>query len=82
MNNNLFVCSCHNIEHQLIVSIDDEWDEVFIFVHLYPHPLHKRIINAIKYIFGYRSSFGDFDEIMLSKEDTKRLVDLLSTKIS
>jgi len=82
MSDNLFVCCCASVEHQFIVRIYDEWDEVYVSVHLNPHPLHKRIMNAIKYIFGHRSKYGDFDEIILNREDTKRLVDILYKKIN
>jgi hypothetical protein len=82
MNDNLFICNCGSVEHQFIVRLDDEWDFVYVSIHLSPHPLHKRLINAIKYIFGHRSKYGDFDEIILNEDDTKKLVNLLSTKIN
>ena len=30
--NELFICQCHNTEHQLIFSYDKDWEEVFISV--------------------------------------------------
>lgn len=33
----------------------------------------KRIKNAIKYIFGHRSIYGDFDEFIFKKEDANKL---------
>lgn len=34
----------------------------------------RRIINAIKYIFGYRSRYGHFDEFIFQKKDAHKLV--------
>lgn len=72
----LFICECHNTEHQLIFSyFDDEDDKVYVSVHLIPEcRIWKRIINAIKYIFGYRSRYGHFDEFIFQKKDAHKLV--------
>lgn len=72
----LFICECHNTEHQLIFSyFDDEDDEVYVSVHLIPeYRIWRRIINAIKYIFGHRSRYGHFDEFIFQKKDAPKLV--------
>lgn len=42
--NELFICQCHNTEHQLIFSYDKDWEEVFVSVHLIPeNNIFKRI---------------------------------------
>ena len=42
--NELFICQCHNTEHQLIFSYDKNWKEVFVSVHLIPESnIFKRI---------------------------------------
>lgn len=72
--NDLFICECHNIEHQLIFSYNNDWDLVYCDIHLVPeHNTFKRIKNALKYIFGYRSKYGDFDEFIFKKEDVHKL---------
>lgn len=77
--NELFICKCYNTEHQLIFSYfpedeSDEPKEVYVSVHLIPEwRLWKRIWIAIKYIFGYRSCYGHFDEFIFKKSDAKRL---------
>ena len=43
----------------------------------------KRIIHAVKYIFGHRSAYGDFDEFIFNPKDADRLqsvVDHLRTE--
>lgn len=71
--NELFICQCNNIEHQLIFSyfLDDK--EVFVSVHLVSDSFWKRIWNAIKYIFGYKCMFGHFDEFIFKKQDADKL---------
>ena len=72
--NELFICQCNNIEHQLIFSYfsDDENREVYVSVHLSPDSFWKRIWNSIKYIFGYRCMFGHFDEFIFKKQNVRR----------
>ena len=74
--NELFICQCHNTEHQLIFSYfpEDEDKDVYVSVHLIPEcRLWKRIWRAIRYIFGYRSRYGHFDEFIFKKSDALRL---------
>lgn len=74
--NELFICQCHNTEHQLIFSYfpEDEDKDVYVSIHLIPeYRFWKRIWRAIRYIFGYRSRYGHFDEFIFKKSDAKRL---------
>lgn len=74
IQNDLFICECHNTEHQLIFNYFDEDDTVYVSVHLVPeYRIWKRIINAIKYIFGHRSRYGHFDEFIFQKKDAHKL---------
>lgn len=80
---NLFVCDCGDLSHQFVVSwYPDEQnvsDEMFITVHLAQSlNFWQRFWAMLKYVFGYRSSFGDFDEVVLNKYRAKKLVDLLN----
>lgn len=76
--NDLFICQCNNIEHQLVLSYEPNWNTVFVSVHLVPDSFWKRIIHGIKYIFGHRCRFGDFDEFIFKKEDVDRLQKIIS----
>lgn len=73
----LFICDCENTEHQLIFSYDenDKDDEsLYVTVHLKPEQnICKRIWRAVKYIFGYRSRYGEFDEFIFNPHDADRL---------
>lgn len=71
----ILVCKCFSCEHIIVVrSIDEDKDnEVFMTIHLAPHPWYKRVINGIKYIFGHRSVYGEFDEFIFDKRHVPTL---------
>jgi|688.fasta_scaffold483423_2 hypothetical protein len=78
--NHLFVCDCGDLTHQFVISyfndffgddLDDEF--TYIHVHLTPHTFWKRLKIGIAYIFGKRSQFGAFEEIILNSEECQRL---------
>lgn len=73
--NELFVCQCGSHEHQLIFRYftEDEDQEVYVTVHLSPGNWWERLKNGIRYIFGYRSKYGEFDEFIFRREDAERL---------
>ena len=83
-NEILMLCECSSCEHQLIVRWDNIDNNVYVNVHLANNmTVFKRIWHSLKYIFGYRSKYGDFDEIILRKEDANNLqkvVDFLKSR--
>ena len=70
----LLECKCTSNQHIMILSKDE--DGYFVSIHLAPHNFFTRIFYAIKYVFGYRSKYGDFEEILLSKDAVKVLKSL------
>lgn len=73
----LLICECNSTEHQLIfLPYEDKehGNEVYVHVHLVSQPFWKRLRHGIKYIFGHKSRFGDFDEILLTKNHAKQLL--------
>jgi len=67
----LLICSCSSKEHQII--IDNDEDEVYVSVHLVHRSFFKRLIYGIKYIFGYKCRYGNFEEFILDKSHIKQL---------
>jgi hypothetical protein len=63
------------MQHSFVVSADDE--DLFIEVHLTPLPIWHRVQNAVRYVFGKRSIYGDFEEVLLSTSDALDLGDRL-----
>lgn len=73
MKRTLFLCRCYSIEHSFVVSADEE--DLFIEVHLSSAPFWTRVKNAVGYIFGRKSKWGDFEEILLSPQQALDLGD-------
>lgn len=73
----LFICACHKVEHQMIMRWweDDDEEEKLVCceIHLNKLPFFKRLIHGIKYILGYTSAVGDFEEFIFKQEDAYRL---------
>lgn len=70
------ICQCYSIEHQISfnwVEYEDLEGEVYMEVHLKPLSFLRRLKHGIKYIFGYRCRYGDFNEVILKKEDVHKL---------
>jgi hypothetical protein len=68
-NKELILCECGSMEHQIVfIWFDDNEDnEVFAQIHLNTEKsFYERLVSGIKYIFGYKSKYGNFDEIILS----------------
>lgn len=76
MEEKLIRCMCHSPEHQLIIDYDEEDNIVYIEYHLRPLPFFQRIKHAVKYIFGHRSIYGDFDEVLVDKEYADYFIEL------
>ena len=75
MKRTLYTCKCFSLEHSLFVCADEE--DLFVEVHLAPLPFWRRVGNAVRYILGKRSPYGDFEEIVLGPEDALDLGDRL-----
>lgn len=76
-----FICECGSLEHFMMISYESEpeWNDcVYLTIHLSNVPFWKRIKLAIAYIFGYKSKYGNFEEILLNKAKLKEMIDVLS----
>lgn len=70
------ICQYHSIEHQISFTWVEDRDmegEVYMEIHLSKLSFWDRLKHGIKYIFGYRCMYGDFDEVILKKEDVHKL---------
>ena len=76
----IFICDCNSIEHQAKFYYwkGENYDTFNILIHLTTYKnIFKRIWYAIKYIVGYKSRFGAWDEMLLKKEDCLKLYEFL-----
>ena len=80
-----FECQCCCNEHVLKLWLDSEpidpkdpWTGIiYASVFLARDVWYKRLWYGLKYIFGHKSKFGAFDEILLREEDYDRLRSML-----
>jgi len=82
MKQELFVCSCGSVDHQFIITSfddDEDYNDLYVEVHLSDVGFWNRLKYAFNYILGKRSSYnsGAFSEILLNKEITARLIEVL-----
>jgi len=68
-------CACHSPDHTMRFHIED--DDIYLTVHLTRDNLFGRLKKGIKYIFGYTSRYGHFDEFIINKEDKFKLLQIL-----
>jgi hypothetical protein len=74
----VIVCKCANVEHQIIFSYFEDEPDIYMSIHLVPESnIFKRIWNGIKYIFGYKCRYGHFDELIISTKDIPKLEKIL-----
>ena len=77
MEANYFKCACHSDEHTLTIYHDTEDNELYVHVFLNDYDRwYIRVWKAVKYVFGYKSKYGHWDEIVLNKVEINKLKDL------
>ena len=81
MKDEIVICDCSSAEHQLVLRYDDDKDkdlgrQVFVEIHLVPLVWYKRLWLGIKYIFGYKCKYGNFEEMILSPKHARQVYDL------
>jgi len=77
-----FDCDCKSAEHAIRFVFDEKDGDLWLDVHLNHYfGFFKRCIHAIKYVFGYKCQYGNFDVWCLDKKDTQKLIDLLEEKL-
>ena len=78
----IIICECNSTDHQIVfLYSDDEYGDrkiptCYAHVHLSKRPFWDRLKYGIKYIFGYKSRFGAFDEFIFNPEDAMKIGDL------
>lgn len=79
MQQEYFECSCYSTEHTLKFIFDDDPDFPNLYVHVFlsEEPWYRRILKAIKYVFGYKCRYGHFDEFVMRHEDCDRFISIV-----
>ena len=74
----IMICECSSVEHQIVFSKFEDDDFVYCMIHLNKLSFFKRLIHGIKYIFGYKCRYGDFEEFMLGKKNINKLKEIIN----
>ena len=72
-------CHCGTIEHAWFFTDEDQF--LYVTSFLEEDIWYNRIKNAIKYIFGFKCSYGHFSETILDVERSRELVEFLENYI-
>lgn len=79
----IIICDCGLSEHQIIINYDKDFPNGYRQVTISPHLIHynnilKRILVAIKYIFGYKCKYGAWDSIIISNRNTQPIKNIIN----
>ena len=64
------------MEHQIITHYDSENKQLFLTIHLSNLTFFQRLWLGIRYIFGYKCKYGNFEEFIFNPKDADRLIEL------
>lgn len=78
----IILCACHSFEHQAIFYIEQDTPkitELYVYFHLQKrNKFLTRLKYGIKYIFGYNSCFGAWDEFIFDDKNLHQLKEYLN----
>lgn len=78
LKRDIFICDCHSLEHQYSFWYDSEENELYFEPHLHNGgSWYIRFWNRLKYLFGYKSRFGAFDEVIINPNDAIEIIKYL-----
>lgn len=70
----IVVCNCGTLEHVFRFCKFNDSPEVYLTVHLPDNrPWYKRVWLAVKFIFGYKSPYGECAEIVLMSDEISQV---------
>ena len=71
---NILICECNSTEHQIVIDYNKENKIAYCYIHLITHKSFlKRLWVGLRYAFGYKCKYGNWDEFILNKKHVKQL---------
>jgi hypothetical protein len=77
----LITCNCGDLEHAVEFSYfpQEEWPELLFQFHLTTRRnVFERLWAAIRYVFGYRCRYGEWDTLSMDPGDARDLARFLT----
>lgn len=69
--------SCCSLDHQVVITLNKGIVTLQIHLKNYRN-FFQRVIVGIKYIFGYKSKYGDWDELILDESHIPQLEEVIA----
>lgn len=64
------ICECASVEHQIVFRYLNDDNELYAEIFLHNHDnFFKRLWTAIRYVFGYKCKYGEWDSIIISENN-------------
>lgn len=83
MESLVVTCECESGEHMAQFHYDDADNTVFLSVHLSTYEnIFQRAWTALKYVFGYRCRYGEWDSLIVHPADQKKIIALLGKAVA
>ena len=79
MDRKLFVCDCWSLEHQVVFEKIEGDEDIYINIHLSSLPFFDRLILGVKYIFGYKCKWGNWESMTFNPDKQKEMKKWLDT---
>lgn len=77
-----FQCECSSQDHTIGISFDAEDKEVTLHTQLAQHnSFFKRLVLAVKYVFGQTPTYGHWDTTMMNEEKFMDLYGIMTRYI-
>lgn len=75
----ILICNCEYPEHQIIIEYDDRYKEISFQFHLTTYRnFFKRLWVGLRYAFGYKSRYGNWDCIDIDVRNYGKLKDVVN----
>lgn len=72
----ILICECHSSEHQIIITYCNEDNIYYGHIHLTNRSFWSRLVNGIKFIFGYKCKYGHWDEFVFTNRHSDKLIEM------
>lgn len=72
----VLICECSSREHQIIIQQDTDDNLIYCHIHLVKDGFWRRLKAGLKYIFGYKCKYGQWEEFILKPEHANQLREL------
>lgn len=69
----VLICECSSREHQIIIEHVPDDNLIYCHIHLVKHGFWRRLKASLKYIFGYKCRYGQWDEFIFKPEHANLL---------